>query len=205
MNGPDDMQMAAQRDEDSEPQNRVIHEVDGIEEYDNKLPNWWLFTFYGAIMFAIGYWYDYHVGGFGDLPREALQAEVDKANAAEAERVKHAGAMTPEALVTLSKDKGTVAQGQQIFTATCAACHRADGGGNVGPNLTDEFWLHGGSPEKIWKTINEGVPAKGMPPWGPQLGPDRIQAVTAYVLTLRNSNVPGGKAPQGDRDTISLR
>jgi cytochrome c oxidase cbb3-type subunit 3 len=196
----------SRRDEtETETENRVIHEVDGIQEYDNKLPNWWLLSFYGAIMFAVGYWYHYHVGGFGDLPAAAYQAELDRAAAADADRVKREGVMTPEALATLSRDKTTVAQGLQVFSTTCAACHRADGGGNVGPNLTDDFWLHGGAPDQIYKTITEGVPAKGMPPWGPMLGPAKVQAVTAYVLTLRGTNVPAGKPPQGERNSLSLR
>lgn len=185
-------------------ENEVIHEVDGIQEYDNKLPNWWLYTLYGSIAFAAVYWFAYHQAGIADLPMAAYQVEMDKVAAAEAARIKAAGVMTPEALVALSKDKGTVAQGKQVFTTTCVACHRADGGGVVGPNLTDEFWIHGGSPEKIFETITKGVADKGMPAWGPQLGAERTQAVTAYVLTLRGTNVANGKAPQGSRETLSL-
>jgi cytochrome c oxidase cbb3-type subunit 3 len=194
-----------EKDAGGEEQNRVIHSVDGIEEYDNKLPNWWLVTLYGAIAFAAIYWFHYHVGKFGDLPPAAYQAEQDKAAAEAAARVKAQGAMTPEALATLAKDKGTVEQGKLIFEKTCSACHRQDGGGMVGPNLTDEFWLHGGAPEKIFKTVTDGVPDKGMPAWGPQLGPDRVQAVTAYVISIRGTNVAGGKAPQGERESLTLR
>jgi cytochrome c oxidase cbb3-type subunit III len=113
--------------------------------------------------------------------------------------------MTPATLAALAKDKGTVAQGKQVFALTCIACHRQDGGGVVGPNLTDEFWIHGAAPDKIYDTISKGVPDKGMPAWGPQLGSERVQAVTAYVISIRGTNVPGGKAPQGDRDTLTLR
>lgn len=187
-------------DDKAPTEDRVIHSVDGIEEYDNRLPRWWLFSLYGAILFAAVYWYTYHVGAFAETPAVAYQSERDRAALAEA---KAGGTMTPEALVALTKDKTTVEQGKAIFTSTCAACHRADGGGNVGPNLTDEFWLHGGAPDQIWKTVSDGVPAKGMPAWKPQLGPDRVQAVTAYVLTLRHTNAPGGKAPQGTRETLS--
>jgi cytochrome c oxidase cbb3-type subunit 3 len=154
--------------------------------------------------FAVGYWYHYHVGGFGELPAEAYQAELDRAAAKEAAEGK-GSPMTPEALSALTQDRTVVGQGQQVFVSTCAACHRADGGGNVGPNLTDDFWLHGGAPDQIFKTITAGVPAKGMPSWGPQLGASKVKAVTAYVLTLRGTNVAGGKAPQGDRATLSLR
>ncbi len=183
-------------------ENKVIHEVDGIQEYDNKLPNWWLYILYGSVVFGFGYWFTYQTAGFADLPRAAYEAEMDRAAAAAPKKT--GGAVTPELLITLSKDRGTLAQGKQIFTQTCAACHRADGGGVVGPNLTDEFWLHGAAPEKVYKTISEGVPDKGMLAWGPQLGPDRVQAVAAYVISLRNTNVPAGKAPQGERDVLSM-
>jgi cytochrome c oxidase cbb3-type subunit 3 len=184
-------------------ENKVIHEVDGIQEYDNKLPNWWLYILYGSCAFAFCYWFAYHIAGFSELPRAAYESEMDRIAAAAPKKT--GGVMTPEALIALSKDRGTLAQGKQIFTQTCAACHRQDGGGVVGPNLTDEFWLHGGAPEKVLKTVTEGVPDKGMQAWGPQLGPDRVQAVTAYVISIRNTNVPGGKAPQGERETLSLQ
>lgn len=183
-------------------QDQVIHSVDGIEEYDNRLPNWWLYTLYGSIAFAAVYWFAYHVGGYANLPLAAYQIEVDRVEAAQAA---NAPPVTAESLVLLTKDDATVERGHQVFVQTCAQCHRQDGGGQVGPNLTDEFWLHGAAPDQIWKTISEGVPAKGMPSWGPQLGPRRVQAVTAYVLTLRNKNVPNGKAPQGERVTLSSR
>lgn len=186
-------------------ENQVIHEVDGIQEYDNKLPNWWLYTLYGSMLFAAGYWFHYQTSGFGDLPSAEYQKDMDKAAAVAAARIKAAGVITPETLAALAKDKGTVAQGKQVFAQTCVACHRADGGGVVGPNLTDEFWIHGSAPDKIYKTITTGVPDKGMPAWGPQLGADRVQAVTAYVISIRGTNVPGGKAPQGERDGLSMQ
>jgi cytochrome c oxidase cbb3-type subunit 3 len=186
-------------------ENKVIHEVDGIQEYDNKLPNWWLYTLYGTILFGAGYWFHYQTSGFGDNPSAEYRIDMDKAAAVEAERIKAAGVMTPEALVALSKDKTTLDQGKAVFVATCVACHRADGGGVVGPNLTDDFWLHGAAPDKVLKTITAGIPDKGMPAWGPQLGADRTRAVTAYVISLRGTNVANGKAPQGDRETLTSR
>jgi cytochrome c oxidase cbb3-type subunit 3 len=187
------------RDEHSKgTENQVIHEIDGIEEYDNKLPNWWLYTLYGSMLFAAGYWFHYQTSGFGILPSAEYRIDVEKAAAAEAAKVKAGGAITAEGLTTLSRDKNTVNVGRQVFAQTCAACHRADGGGIVGPNLTDNFWIHGGSLDKIYATISTGVPDKGMPAWGPQLGAERVQAVTAFVATLRGTNVAGGKAAQGD-------
>lgn len=190
---------------DEETENKVIHEIDGIQEYDNKLPNWWLYTLYGAIAFAVVYWFHYQISGFGDLPKAELQHDNDKAAAVEAARIKAAGVLTPEALAALARDKVTVEQGKQVFVQTCAQCHRQDGGGNVGPNLTDEFWLHGAAPDKIYDTITKGIPDKGMPAWGPQLGADRTRAVAAFVISIRGTNVPNGKAPQGERASLTLR
>lgn len=184
-------------------ENKVIHEVDGIQEYDNQLPNWWLYLLCGSVVFAFGYWFTYHVGRFADLPAAAYEAEMDRA-AAEGSK-KTGFVMTSESLAALAKDSSTVARGKRVFTQTCVACHRQDGGGIVGPNLTDEFWLHGAKPDQVYKTITEGVPSKGMAAWGPQLGPDRVQAVTAYVISLRDTNVAGGKPAQGEREPLSMR
>ncbi len=181
---------------------RVIHEIDGIQEYDNRLPNWWLATFFGAIAFASVYWFYYYVSGFGPSQMADYQAEMDQAAAVEAARIKASGALTPEALAALARDKGTVEQGRQAFAQTCVTCHRQDGGGLVGPNLTDDFWLHGSRPEQIYASITNGYAAKGMPGWGPQLGADRVLALTAFVQTLRGTNVPGGKAAQGDPEGV---
>ena len=87
---------------------------------------------------------------------------------------------------------------RKLSRQSCEACHTANGGGNIGTNLTDNAWIHGGRATQIYRVVLEGVPAKGMVAWGPQLGDERVQSVVAYVLTLRNTNVPGGKAPQGD-------
>ncbi len=178
---------------------KVVHEVDGIQEYDNRLPNWWLYTLYGAIAFALFYWYAYHVFGVGELPREEWRREVAAAAAKQGKSVP----VSAEALAELAKDPGVVAEGKAIFTSTCAPCHAVTGGGNIGPNLTDEYWLHGGSPDKIYATVRDGYTPKGMPAWGPQLGDQRVQAVVAYVLTLKNTHVPGGKPPQGEREAFT--
>lgn len=183
---------------------RVLHEVDGIQEYDNKLPNWWLYTFFGAIVFSVGYWYWFEAARIGQSPAEAYQDELDRSAAAQASSAAD-GEATPESLLALTRDPEAVSLGKQVFTSSCAACHRNDGGGNVGPNLTDEFWLHGGAPEKVFRTIASGVPDKGMPAWQPQLGSRKTQAVAAYVLSLKGTNVAGGKPPQGEREALSAR
>jgi len=181
-------------------QDRVIHEYDGIEEYDNKLPLWWQYTLYGAAAFALVYWFTYSVLHSAPSPKESWNQEMAAVHKAEADKARARGVVTDEMLATLSKDPSTIEAGKAVFTSTCAACHRADGGGNIGPNLTDAFWIHGSKPTNIYTCVHDGVPAKGMPTWGPQLGDDKVASVAAYVLTLKNTNVPGGKAPQGTRE-----
>lgn len=178
-------------------EDRVVHEYDGIEEYDNHLPNWWLITLYGAIVFAVFYWFHYEVLHTGPSLAQSYETSVAADRRAAADRARRAGAMTDDALLALSRDPATVQVGRGVFAQNCVACHAANGGGGIGPNLTDGAWIHGGRPTVILRTVNEGVLAKGMPAWGPQLGLDRVQSVVAYVLTLRDTNVPGGKAPQG--------
>jgi cytochrome c oxidase cbb3-type subunit 3 len=190
------------RDRDRDAPDRVIHEVDGIQEYDNRLPNWWLYTLFGTVVFAVGYWFTYHVFQAADLPTAAWRHEMQEAAEAKGGGPQHA---TPEHLAALAQDPSVVAQGKTIFTSTCAPCHGATAGGNIGPNLTDEYWSHGGAPEKIYETVSTGFAPKGMPAWGPQLGEERVEAVVAYVLTLRNTHAPGGKPPQGERELFTQK
>ncbi len=175
----------------------VTHEVDGIIEEDNELPKWWVTALMLCIGFGIAYYMAYSMYGIFDTPSVAFEKESAIARAKEAERLKAEGPVDKAALLLLSKDSATVADGAQVFTTTCAVCHAANGGGGIGPNLTDDAWLHGGSPDAIYKTINEGVTGKGMPAWGPQLGSKRVKAAAAYVITLRGTKVPGGKEAQG--------
>ena len=176
-----------------------LHVYDGdLQEEDNVLPRWWLYTLYGAIAFAVVYWYGEHQLKAW-APRDlAFQQEMVALRLEEAK--KGGGALPPEALIALSKTPATVEDGKQVFASTCAPCHRADAGGNIGPNLTDEFWIHGNKPQNIWSCVHDGVPAKGMPTWGPQLGDAKVAAVVAFVLSIRNTNVPNGKPPQGEKE-----
>lgn len=178
----------------------VVHEYDGIEEQDNDLPRWWLWCFYGTIVFAVGYWFHYHTFQNGSFPMAAHDAEVAAIKAAEAEQLKTSGAVTDGMLVKLSEDPATLKQGKEIFASTCGSCHAQNGAGGIGPNLTDAYWLHGGAPEKVYATIKDGVPSKGMAAWGPVLGETRVRAAAAYVISIKNTNVAGGKAPQGDKE-----
>jgi len=179
-------------------QDKVIHEYDGIEEYDNRLPRWWLYTLFSSVAFAAAYWAGYHILRSEPLPRAEYDLQLADKRSKDAERIKAMGTITADGLVLLSHDLGTTGKGKETFTTFCTPCHKADGGGNIGPNLTDDHWIHGGKPDQVYKTVNEGVPLKGMLAWGPQLGPEKVQEVVAYVLTLKNTNAPGGKPPQGD-------
>ena len=170
-------------------QGEIIHVYDGIEEADNELPLWWLFTFYGALVFAIFYWFYFEGFGVGASPTQAYSAELQA-------RAAQGGQVTGELLTSMALDSSAVATGASLFQQQCVTCHREDAGGNIGPNLTDNAWIHGGDPMDIHNTILNGA-ANGMPPWRAILGPTGVQQVTAYVLTLRNTNVDGKEA-QGE-------
>jgi cytochrome c oxidase cbb3-type subunit III len=172
-----------------EIQGEIVHVYDGIEEADNQLPLWWLFTFYFAIAFATLYWFYYHEFEISPGPADAYAAEVSA-------RANRGGTVSAEMLDALARSTSEVGEGRSVFTAQCAVCHGARGEGNIGPNLTDDAWIHGGSPMEIHTTIAEGVMDKGMPSWGASLGPEAVRRATAYVLSLRNTNVPG-KPAQG--------
>jgi len=176
----------------------IVHTYDDdIHEQDNRLPLWWQYTLYGAVVFAVFYWLGEHRIGAWLSQRDHYDQEMI---AVRLEEAKKSGKMTPETLVAMSHAPQSVDAGRQIFTSTCVQCHRADGGGNIGPNLTDAYWIHGSKPENIYSTVHDGVPSKGMPTWAPQLGEEKVAQVVAYVLTLQNTNVPNGKAPQGEKD-----
>lgn len=181
------------------PDSPVVHEYDGIIELDNRLPRWWLYSLFGAIGFAAVYWIYFHSAGGGELASREYARIRARQIAEEAERIKEAGEVTPEMLVTLTKDTGTIEQGREIFESNCVTCHGSGGKGMIGPNLTDDHWLHGGEPLQIYGTVRNGFLEKQMPAWGKQLGEGKVRAVTAYVMTIQGTNVAGGKAPQGEK------
>jgi cytochrome c oxidase cbb3-type subunit 3 len=172
-------------------QGEIVHEYDGILEADNQLPRWWLGIFFGSIAFGVGYWFAYESWDFADTPAEEYAlARIEAAQAPGAEA-------TDESLELLAADDATVATGRTAFETNCVACHGAQGEGRIGPNLTDANWIHGGGPADIYHTIRDGFTANGMPAWGAVLGEQQVQAISAYVLTLRDTNVPG-RPPQGE-------
>jgi cytochrome c oxidase cbb3-type subunit 3 len=172
------------------------HAHDGIEEYDNRLPDWWLWILYGTIVFGIGYWLVFETMDMVPNPDERYALEMEAAAIAELERMAEAGTSN-ESLRLMSTVSERVSEGQQLFLKHCVACHAENAQGNIGPNLTDQYWIHGGEPMDLHATVTNGVLEKGMTAWGRQLGPRRVESVVAYVLTLRNTNVPG-KEPQGE-------
>lgn len=176
------------------------HSYDGIQEYDNPMPRWWVITFWATIIFSILYALNVPGIGNGKGRIADYEADIARANATRL-AAEPAGGPTPEALAALATDQATLATGKQLFTTYCAACHRADGGGQIGPNLTDDSWIHGGTLPEIRTTINTGVLVKGMPEWGKVLKPDQVTAAAVYVNSLRGSNPPNGKAPEGTRIT----
>jgi cytochrome c oxidase cbb3-type subunit 3 len=170
-----------------EIQGEILHVYDDIEEADNNLPTWWLLTFYGAVVFGLVYWFYYHEYGVGKLQPE-VYAEQMAAVAAERTIV------TDESLQALMEDEAAVEAGEQIFTTQCFACHdQGQGRVGLGSNLTDKYWVRGGAPTDIHAVVTEGIPEKGMTPWGAILGEEGVSQVTAYVLTMRNTNLEGGK------------
>jgi cytochrome c oxidase cbb3-type subunit III len=172
-----------------------IHGVyDGIEEEDNHLPNWWLATLFGAMVFAFGYWFFFHSTHAFASTREVYEEQVAEAKKRDALQ----NPVSNESLMALAGSATALDDGKKTFSTICIACHGPSGGGTVGPNLTDRYWLHGSHPEDLYKDVMGGFPDKGMPPWGKSLGPERTRNVIAFVLSIRNTNVPGGKAPQGD-------
>jgi cytochrome c oxidase cbb3-type subunit III len=169
---------------------------DGIEEHDNHLPNWWLVTLFGSILFSFVYWTYYHTLSAGAAQAEELQQ--DEA-ALQALREKNAPSASDESLLALSKDEKAVARGRDIFKINCVACHGMKAEGSVGPNLTDAYWMHGGAPTQIQTVIAKGVPEKGMLAWNSVLGAAKVNDVTAFLITLKGTNVQG-KGPQGEKE-----
>ncbi len=176
------------------------HEYDGIRELDNRMPRWWLYLFYATIIFAIVYMFGYHVTNWWPLQdaeyqnEMAIQADIKKANPEPVVDLEAMVPMTAEADLTAGLD---------TYKKICSVCHGQKGEGLVGPNFTDEFWIHGDtitntiSIKNLYQVVTNGVIAKGMIPYKDQLNPLQIQQVLSYILTLQGTSPPNQKAPQG--------
>ncbi len=175
------------------------HEVDGIRELDNKLPRWWVWLFYLTIIFAVFYFSYYHVFAKGDLATKGQMAAEYQAEMKIGEALKGAAMTKFEATMASlqpSKDAEVVARGKKTFDTLCAPCHRPDGGGLVGPNLTDDYWIHGSNFVDSVTTIWNGVPAKGMITWKNTLKPQEVSEVASFIYTLRGTKPPNPKPPE---------
>ena len=157
------------------------HVYDGIQEYDARLPNWWLWTLYAAMIFGFAYWFYYQMSG----PKETAMERVDRKMAELAARAEASPgvALTDEKLWKMSRDQVTVTVGKDTFMTTCASCHGKNLEGGIGQNLVDDTWVHGGNPTDVLTTVSEGILAKGMPAWGPVLGKTRVSEVVAFIMS----------------------
>jgi cytochrome c oxidase cbb3-type subunit 3 len=171
------------------------HSYDGIRELDNYLPPWWKWLFYGTVVWAVIYLIVYHVAGLLPLSNEEYMAEVEEVQKI---RASQEIVQIDENTLEFTAEADLINKGKEVFISNCASCHRNDGGGSVGPNLTDEYWLHGGSVRNIYATIKNGVPEKGMISWAPILKPEEIRDAAFYIMSIQGTNPPGSKAPQGE-------
>ena len=179
------------------------HSYDGIQELDNHLPPWWVKLFYGTIAFSVVYIGIYHFWNTSPLQDEEYQISMDEAKKEiEFYQSKLVNSIDETSVKLLLTDDKVLNKGKEIFIAKCVACHGQLGEGGVGPNLTDEYWLHGGTVNDVFKTVKYGIPEKGMIAWKATLKPNEIQEVSNYILSIQGSNPAGGKAPQGEKTAV---
>ena len=174
------------------------HAFDGIRELDNKLPPWWVGMFYVTIIIGVSFFMYDVVLDMNGSSGDRYEQEMAMAEESKKARLAALGSQIDESSVKQLTDENALAAGQAEFVAKCAACHLADGGGSVGPNLTDKYWLHGGSVQDVFKTIKYGVPAKGMIAWESQLTPTQMQNIASFILSLQGTTPATPKDPQGE-------
>jgi cytochrome c oxidase cbb3-type subunit 3 len=178
----------------------ITHDYDGIQELDNPIPAWFMYLFYGSIVFGIGYLLNYHVFKTAPLQYAEYKTEMAQADLAKKAFLSKAANRVDENTVKLVHDPAVISSGPTIFKTTCAACPGDHAQGNVGPNLTDDYWLHGGKIGDLFKTIKYGVLSKGMPTWEKQLTPKQISDVANYIKSLHGTKPAGAKEPQGTKE-----
>lgn len=176
------------------------HNYDGIRELDNHLPPWWKWLFYGSMVWGVIYFIAYHVTSSLPLQIDEYNTEVAYADE-QVRKMKAAnpGAVIDENTVILTTEPTELMDGKATFNNICASCHRPDGGGDIGPNLTDEFWKHGGSIQDVFKVVKNGVPNTNMVSWGGALSPEKMQNVASYLLSLQGTHPPNAKGPEGEK------
>ena len=186
---------------DSDYENKVLHELDGIKEYDNPMPGWLMAIWWGALLFAVVY-VAFFALSFGEGSMESEYREQPEQAVASTQVYFDAHPLVPPSSAVLlagARDPKVLAKGEARFARTCAACHGAQAQGLIGPNLTDDRWIHGGKVEQVFQSVVKGWPAKGMPPWGRAIPPDEIAALVSYVRSLQGSNPANPKPPEGDQ------
>ncbi len=184
---------------DREKEILLDHDYDGIKELDNNLPPWWIALFYTTIVLGVAYVGYQHFTPFGMSQVEVYEQEMETAQAAVRAYVSGQAVAIDENSVVAMMDETSIEEGEFVYKLNCVVCHLESGGGLVGPNLTDEYWLHGGSINDIFRTIKYGVPEKGMIAWGSQLRPAEMQKVSSFILSLVGTNPPNAKEPQGEK------
>lgn len=177
----------------------IDHTYDGIQELDNPTPVWFNALFYSTIVFAIGYLLIYHVFGWGMNQEQEYLAEMQAAEVQRMEYLATSGTNIDENNVALDLSPEMVIPGQEIYLQSCGVCHGNQGEGMIGPNLTDEYWLHGGDIKDIFRVVKYGVPDKGMVPWESSLTPVQIAQVSNFIASIMGTNPPNPKDPQGDK------
>ncbi|MFH0991864.1 MAG: cbb3-type cytochrome c oxidase N-terminal domain-containing protein [bacterium] len=183
---PQDADKAIAMDED----------FDGITELDNQIPPWFNYLFAGSVVFALMYMLDYHVWGTSPLPGTEFSQEVAAADLLRRVRIASEGTIDENQLTAL-KDSESIKSGSEKFMKNCVSCHGNKGEGIVGPNLTDQFWIHGGGVKEIYATIKNGIPAKGMISWKLVFTPKEIQLLSSFILSLQGTNPPNAKKAEG--------
>ena len=178
---------------------QMAHNYDGITEFDNDLPPWWKYGFYFTIVFAIGYLYYYQVAKIGQLQTAEYATEMQQATLLVSADADDPSKLTTFAALTAPAELGA---GKSIFTTNCAPCHGASAEGKVGPNLTDDYWLHGGEINHVYKTIKFGVSSKGMVAWKGKLAGKQILQVASYIRSLHGSKPANAKPPQGEKEVV---
>jgi cytochrome c oxidase cbb3-type subunit 3 len=171
----------------------------GIKELDNPTPVWFNAMFYGSILFALVYLLNYHVLEWSPLQDEEYAIEMKAAEASKGVLLAKAGNLIDETTVKVDGDAGVLAAGKTVYMQNCVACHAPDGGGTVGPNLTDEYWIHGGTVNNIFKTIKYGIPEKGMISWEKTLTVKQTSDVSNFILSLQGTKPANPKEPQGTK------
>ncbi|SDG92676.1 cbb3-type cytochrome c oxidase N-terminal domain-containing protein [Psychroflexus sediminis] len=183
---------------EEEDEIELDHNYDGIRELDNKLPPWWLYSFYASIVFAFIYMARYHIFD-GETQVEEFKAEVAQAEIDIARYKETAKDLVTVETVSLMAEPSDLEAGKQIFMNNCVACHKMDAGGGIGPNLTDEYWILGGGIKNVYRTLLEGGrPGKGMVSWKNDFEPSELQQVASYVLSLQGTMPAEPKEPEGE-------